>query len=490
MTRRPLPTFVCYIFAMVGLGAAAWTLASVGGSLPVQAQQPAVQIVVHADQILAPVNRMLFGQNFGPWMNTTPEYVEMYQDLGVSLLRFPGGNYGDENNLYPNNVDDLAALAQALDAEVSVQTRLWRAGTPEKAAELVRYANVKHNYGFRYWEIGNEPDLYMVNRRHEKGDPVFDVAWYNNQFRAFSQAMKAVDPSILIAGPVVTGGWPEWMPAFIQANGDIVDVLSWHWYAHGNEMNDEAVLATPPQIEDQVQAIRAMWTDPEINPLGYQRPVPPLFLSEYNISWATRVRRHLGSQVGALWNAEVVGRMANQGVEMAAHFALQGTDWQGLAGMLQDPRPVYGVYRLYSQWGDRQLMTESMDEALLPAFASLRPDGALAVLLINKDPERTRSVSLKTRGFRPAGQVQLWLQDAEHLGEAVSTFTVDELAAYTAPPYSVTLLIIPPANILDRAPEQGIVTLTMLAIALFAAWALARRRSTIRDESPHDPINP
>jgi phage tail protein X len=255
MTRRPLPTFVCYIFAMVGLGSAAWTLASVGGSLPVQAQQPAVQIVVHADQILAPVNRMLFGQNFGPWMNTTPEYVEMYQDLGVSLLRFPGGNYGDENNLYPNNVDDLAALAQALDAEVSVQTRLWRAGTPEKAAELVRYANVKHNYGFRYWEIGNEPDLYMVNRRHEKGDPVFDVAWYNNQFRAFSQAMKAVDPSILIAGPVVTGGWPEWMPAFIQANGDIVDVLSWHWYAHGNEMNDEAVLATPPQIEDQVQAL-------------------------------------------------------------------------------------------------------------------------------------------------------------------------------------------------------------------------------------------
>ena len=33
------------------------------------------QIVVHADQTLAPVNPLLFGQDFGPWMHTTETYV-------------------------------------------------------------------------------------------------------------------------------------------------------------------------------------------------------------------------------------------------------------------------------------------------------------------------------------------------------------------------------------------------------------------------------
>jgi len=118
------------------------------------------RIVVRADQTLAPVSPLLFGQNHGPWMNTTAGYVADYREAGVTLLRFPGGNWGDENDLFPNNVDDLAMLADALDAQVSVQARSWRKGTPEKAAELVRYSNVEHDYDFRYWEVGNEPDAH------------------------------------------------------------------------------------------------------------------------------------------------------------------------------------------------------------------------------------------------------------------------------------------------------------------------------------------
>jgi hypothetical protein len=85
------------------------------------------RIVIHADQALAPVNPLLFGQNFGPWMNTTEGYMADYQASRVTLLRFPAGNYGDENDLFGNNLDDLAALAKALNAQVAVQARLWRA---------------------------------------------------------------------------------------------------------------------------------------------------------------------------------------------------------------------------------------------------------------------------------------------------------------------------------------------------------------------------
>jgi len=426
------------------------SLAMVGPHwLDASAQPASADITVHADETLAQVNPLLFGQNYGPWMDTTDAYVALYQGAGVTLLRFPAGNWGDENDIYPNMADELARLAALLDAEVAVQARSWRNGAPEKAAELVRYCNVENDYGFRYWEVGNEPDLYE-RRPSRSGDPAFDVDWYNAQFRAYAEAMKAVDPDIQIVGPAVTGGWREWMPAFLAANGDIVDVISWHWYSHGDELSDAEALATPVEIEEQIETIRAWWRDPEINPKGHRRPTPPLFLSEYSVSWASGVRRQLGAQVGALWDAEVVGRMANAGLEMAAHFSLQGsaggTRWHGLIGMLEEPRPVYGVYRLYSHWGATQAAVESSDEPMLPAFASLRDDGSLAVLVVNKNPAAAREAALTVEGFRPSGSAQVWLQDEAHpVAQELPAVAVAETFPYTFPPYSVTLLILEPA---------------------------------------------
>ena len=40
------------------------------------------QITIHADRVLAPVNPLLFGQNYGPWMNTS----EAKGDKKIRLL--------------------------------------------------------------------------------------------------------------------------------------------------------------------------------------------------------------------------------------------------------------------------------------------------------------------------------------------------------------------------------------------------------------------
>jgi hypothetical protein len=189
------------------------------------------------------------------------------------------------------------------------------------------------------------------------------------------------------------------------------------------------------------------------------------------------VRRHLGTQVAALWDAEVVGRMANLGVEMAAQFALQGstggTRWHGLVGMLEQPRPVYGVYRLYAHWGTTQVVAESSDEPLLPAFASLRDDGALALIVINKDPAQVREATLSIQGFRPAGQARVWLQDEEHLGVELPAVAVAETFPHTFPPYSVTLFILEPAQWGDWSLWAGLV-LAAVALAVLAI-VLGRR---------------
>ncbi|HEU5102819.1 MAG TPA: hypothetical protein VFU22_27545 [Roseiflexaceae bacterium] len=56
-------------------------------------------------------------------------------------------------------IADSAKVAQAVGGDLVVEVRL-RGGTPEQAARSVRYANVQKRYGARFWEVGNEPDLY------------------------------------------------------------------------------------------------------------------------------------------------------------------------------------------------------------------------------------------------------------------------------------------------------------------------------------------
>ena len=404
------------------------------------------RITIHAGRELGPVSPRLFGQTYGTQMNITPPFVAMYGQLGIGLLAAPGGAEGDEFDLSPKQIDDLAALARTLNAPVSLQARLFRGGTPEKAAGLVRYANVERGYGFRTWEIGNEPDRYL-GRPGQPGDPTFDVDWYNVQFRDFALAMKAMDPSIQIAGPAVRDGWITWLPAFIATNGDLVDVLSWHWVPPGHELTDAQLLATPAQIERQVAVIREWWRTPRANPKGHKRPIPPLFLSEYAASPDATSQRPLATQAGALWTAEVVGRLANVGVEIASYTALQGAGWHGLVDDRQTPRPTFGIFRLYSQWGQTQLAVESPDEAQLPAFASRRSDGALAVLALNKDPQQPRPIELAFTGFRAAGRAEVWRQDAAHpAGEQLAPVVVQDTISATLPPYSATLFIIPAAK--------------------------------------------
>jgi hypothetical protein len=406
-------------------------------------------INVYADETIAAVVPTLFGQNFGPWMNTTAEFIEIYKDVGVPLLRFPAGNWGDENDIYPNMVDDLFRVAEALNAEVVIHTRSWRGGTPEKAADLVRYANIEKGYGFKYWEVGNEPDLYE-RRNNRKDDPVFDVNWYNTQFRLFANAMKEVDPEIMVVGPAVTGGWRDWIPDFIKENGDIIDVISWHWYTNGHETTPEIALLTPPEIKEQVNTIRAWWVDPEVNPKGFKRELPPLFLGEYSITWASGVRVPLATQVGALWAAETIGHMANLGVEMGAHFSLMGspggTRWHGLVDPLKKYRPVFGVFKMYKEWGTIQVRSESPDPDILPIFASIREDKSLAILVINKDQYLEQGAVINLRGFRPQGEATI-LQLTEGNSEPVELTSIEFEADIFHPfaPASITLFMLKPA---------------------------------------------
>ncbi len=88
-------------------------------------------------------------------------------------------------------------------------------GTPEEAAAWVKYANIDQKLGIKYWQVGNEMD-----GNWEEGGPV-DARQYAVKFLAYARAMRAVDPSIVILGPVQAG-----MTFSTSASGHL-DGTSW-----------------------------------------------------------------------------------------------------------------------------------------------------------------------------------------------------------------------------------------------------------------------
>ncbi len=116
-------------------------------------------------------------------------------------------------------------------------------GTPEAAAEWVRYANIEKGYSIHYWTIGNEPNLFVALM----GAETYTVEDLSTQWRAIAEAMLEVDPTIEFVGPDITqyipltvdgdnitfdtrSGAPfdaegnDWLIPFLEANGDLAGV--------------------------------------------------------------------------------------------------------------------------------------------------------------------------------------------------------------------------------------------------------------------------
>lgn len=389
---------------------------------------------------LGPISPLVYGTNYGPWQNLSEGALSYVEQAGLTLLRFPGGNWGDEYLLTEQRFDQFVALARRLGAEPMVNVRLFRA-TPQDAARWVQYANVTRGYGIRYWGIGNEPSLYATQRGLEG----YDTVAFNRQWREFALAMKAVDPTIQLFGPEThqftgkPGDDPrdlhgkDWMREFLAANCDLLDIVSIHRYPFG---------LSRAQISDLRRNSRE-WDDiiPRLRTLVRQmcgRDLP-IAVTEVNSSWAA----HQGgtgtpdSFYNAIWWADVLGRMLVQRVDIVAHFCLEGGAGAGLLSGSR-VRPTYYVYLLYRHFGQR-LVYASSDDPQLSIYAARRDDGALTIVLVNLGAQAKTKVLRMEQGSWAA--IEAWLLDEEHPAVQVDVQAVWDGREVVLPAASVTLLV-------------------------------------------------
>lgn len=409
-------------------------------------------LYVNPAQSLGPISPLIYGSNYGPWLLVSVDMLPAAYDSGLTILRFPAGSWGDQNNVMTYQIDQFMAFAQKVGAIAIFNVRLL-GGTPEQAAEMVRYTNIERKYNVQYWAIGNEPTLYnsVVKARGE----TYDTVRFNNEWRTFAEAMKKVDPTIKLVGAEINqfsfdyapgattnfSEWDEtWFIEFLKANGDVVDIVSFHRYPfpHTN-------VSGPASIDELRQNVQE-WDKTIIHARElihqYTQRDIPIAVTEFNSAYDKSVGGEAtpDSHFNAIWLADVLGRMIKNGVFMANQWMLTSKGGQGGLGLVGnvDVYPSYHVYQLYKKFGT-ELVYSSSDDSDLPIYAARREDGSLTIIVINLALEE------KTKAIRIESQTQVraeaWLLDPSHKAESIGE--VDLTTPITVPAQSMTLFVIP-----------------------------------------------
>jgi alpha-L-arabinofuranosidase len=396
---------------------------------------------------------LIYGSNYGPWLVVPYDMLPKAYDSGITILRFPAGSWGDHNNVTKLQIDQFIDFAKKVGATAIFNVRLL-GGTPEQAAEMVRYTNIEKKYKVEYWAIGNEPTLY--NSEVKKFGETYDTVRFNKEWREFALAMKAVDPTIQLVGAEINQfsydyksgvttnftEWDEtWFIEFLKANGDLVDIVSFHRYPF-----PRSTVSGSPSVEELIQNAHE-WDKIIIHARELIQEHTgrdlPIAITEFNSAYDKSVGGEAtpDSHLNAIWMADVLGRMIKNGLFMANEWALVAKGGYGGLGLIgiDDVYPSYYAFQMYKKFGS-ELVYSSSDDLNISIYAAKRADGALTIMLINL------SLDEQTKAIRIEGQVsadheaEAWLFDPTHRAENVGGMELSK--TISAPAQSILLLII------------------------------------------------
>lgn len=376
---------------------------------------PNIILTVDTDELLAPVMDTQFGvnSNFRSG-NSLVERAPLYEGFGS--FRFPAGS---GSNLYfwdcnvPENfaidVNDICGtMGNRLTPENFVQFKnnaqgeptvvvnyfyarygLTEEGTREArvqqaadyAAGLVHYLNVELNADIKYWEIGNE--CYGPwETGHDVNGSIVTGTEYGEDFRVFSETMKAVDPNILV-GAVLSHKEFEWNRKVLPEVQDHADFLIVHHYF---ELSDAPTAAQALQeIDNDMQEIQAFAKYHTNKPAGYF----PVAFTEFNIQ---------GDQATTITNGLFVAEALLQMVKSrfslnniwVNEWNLNGFHSKGLLAQNDanqadyTARPTYTpFYFLDKCLGDQLIEVSASANENVRAYASRFSSGETGLLIVN-----------------------------------------------------------------------------------------------------------
>jgi hypothetical protein len=348
--------------------------------------------------------------------------------------------------------------------------------------------------GLRYYILDNEPSLWHATHRDVRptGATMEEI---RNKTIDFAGRIKAVDPSALVVGPEEWGwsgylfsgydqqygsihGWgslpdrnnhggADYLPWFLDqlrqnhaATGQrLLDVFTVHYYPQSGEFSDDVSSAMQMRRN---RSTRSLW-DPNYvdeswindrvrliprlkNWVATYYPGTPIGITEYN--WGAE--NHIN---GATAQADIYGIFGREGLDMGARWATPAAS-----------TPTYKAMKMYRNYdGNKSTFGETSVAASVPnpdtvaAFAALRSDGALTVMVINKYLSANTPATINLSSFAHRGTAEMWqLTSANAITRLADLGFGANSVALTLPPQSITLVVIAAsgAPVPPRAPTN------------------------------------
>jgi len=345
--------------------------------------------------------------------------------------------------------------------------------------------------GFKYWELGNE--VYGTWETDSNAVPN-DPYTYAVRARDYISLMKSADPTIHIGAVATPGedsfvnnnnhaavnprtgvthyGWTPVMLSTLKNLGVTPEFLIHHRYPqNGGGESDEGLLASSTGWAADAADLRQQLTD-YLTPTGQG---VELVCTENN-SVSSNPGKQSTSLVDGLFLADSLGELMQtefnglfwwdlrNGVTSTGEnnsSTLYGWRLYGDYGLLQNltnAYPTYYVERLLQNFarGGDTVLAATTDDAFLAAYGVRRQDGALTLMVINKNVAATQAAQIALAGFTPATNATLYSygipqDNAAETGTGSLDFAQSPLPGAAAlftnsfPPYSVSVLRFSPA---------------------------------------------
>jgi alpha-N-arabinofuranosidase len=355
-------------------------------------------------------------------------------------------------------------------------------------------------WGVAYWEIGNEV--------YDKNEVGFTSArQYAQDFIAFAQAMRAVDPGIKLGavGMTVPEGLGDadsrdaWNPTVVKVAGDYLDFLVIHPYypagagepgLYRSERWLTAIMAGADQAMADLKAIRQV-----INANAPAGKHLDIAVTEYGIWPISKDPLDFANLARALFDADLLLSLIQDGsrlgINLATAWHLHGSNPTAAIGYnwntgTRTLRPHYHAMglilnHLYPDLIETQVSSPTFAVSrvtnvkakdavpLLHAVAFRSPDRQrVSLMVVNRSLKSRMATMIQIQGFTPQGGAAVWSLSGNSVldhNENLSTTVTPKAArlpdagpgfTYDFEPHSLTVLAFkaqgasPPAGQADR----------------------------------------
>jgi len=336
------------------------------------------------------------------------------------------------------------------------------------------------NGGVGFYIMDNEESIWFSTHQdvHPVGPTMQEIL---NDFITYASMTKSNDPNALVCGfeewgwggylysgydqqnsgytdRAAHGGW-DYMPWLLNqvhqhdlgTGQRLLDYFTLHCYPQEGNVSGNAVDTATELLRNQ--STRVFWDSNYVDPSWINSVI---MLIPRMKSWVAT--NYPGTKIGVTeynWGAEPSINGATAQADILGIFGREGLDLATRWTTPDPSTPTYKAMKLYrnydgnkSVFGDTSVGTTAPNPDVLSAFGAVRTsDGALTLMVINKDINNASPILASINNFNAVGTAQRWQLTSNNVISHLSNVSLaNGVLNDTLPSQSITLYVLPATN--------------------------------------------